>query len=621
MKPRPDPCKPVHEIAPALPLKTTAAPPARMFPVDESPNRTARAWELSYLDPIAARDIGRELAAQGGAAAGTGWLHVALAEVRVGDASVALDALGQARSAFIATNAASGLTLCDEVQAILLRRAGDPEGSARLQSAIDARATGEAPPMQRFIAHNSRAITARVLGRMDEALRQFYAASDAAQATGWAGPRITALGNLGGYQQELYNLEDARQLSEQALQLAREAGARPMVATAAANLIIIHHAAGESAQARAMAEFLLTHPEELMPRALEQHALPLALAFLSVGDLEAAERHLRQAPPGNANDLDDQSFRAWLQARCLLARGAAAAAREVAEHTLAEHQRVHRREQSYNLMELHRVTADACEALGDAVAALACMRQTHALYERLVGRSARARWLSLQASHQLTEAQRERDLALDSRRSAEDDRRRLAELNAALHAQIAQTEMLHARLREQALRDPLTGLHNRRYLFEMAPGLLELARRQKTQLCVVLIDLDHFKLLNDTYGHQAGDLVLQRFASLLTKMLRRSDVVCRHGGEEFVAVMPDISADGAETMLGRLLEAFQSQREEFGQRRLPHGSFSAGIARFPRHGNTLEQLLSRADRALYAAKNHGRARIEQAPRTGFGTLI
>jgi diguanylate cyclase (GGDEF)-like protein len=103
-------------------------------------------------------------------------------------------------------------------------------------------------------------------------------------------------------------------------------------------------------------------------------------------------------------------------------------------------------------------------------------------------------------------------------------------------------------------------------------------------------------------------------------MLRRSDVVCRHGGEEFVAVMPDIDADGAQAMMARLLEAFQLQQPEIGRRRLPTGSFSAGIALFPRHGNTLEQLLSRADRGLYTAKNQGRARIEIAPRTGFGTL-
>ena len=582
----------------------------------------SRAWELSYLDPLAARDIGLGLAECGGAVAGEGWLQVALAESRAGGSSAALNALDQARAAFAAHDDTLHLAVCDEVQAILLRRAGDPDGSARLQSVIDARDARSPHPMHRFIAHNSRAITARQLGRVDEALRHFYAASEAAQATGWAGPRITALGNLGGYHQDLYNLEDARQLSEQALHLAREAGARPMVATAAANLVIVYHAAGENAQARAMTEFLLTHPDELMPRALEQLAVALALGHLSVGEIDAAERHLLVAARDGGGDGDDPMFRAWLHARCRLARGDAAAARTIADAALNERSRLQqRREQSYNLMELHRVAADACEALGDAAAALACMRRAHGLYEKLVGRSARARWLSLQANHQLSEAKRERDLAVDSRRSVEDDRRRLADLNAALHAQIAQTEMLHAQLREQALRDPLTGLHNRRYLFEMAPGLLELARRQATQLCVVLIDLDHFKLLNDTYGHQAGDAVLKRFAALLTQMLRRSDVVCRHGGEEFVAVMPDISADGAEAMLERLLEAFQSQREEFGQRRLPHGSFSAGIARFPRHGNTLEQLLSRADRALYAAKNHGRARIEQAPRTGFGTLI
>jgi diguanylate cyclase (GGDEF)-like protein len=217
--------------------------------------------------------------------------------------------------------------------------------------------------------------------------------------------------------------------------------------------------------------------------------------------------------------------------------------------------------------------------------------------------------------------QREREQALAMQHRAEDDRKRQAELNAALQAQMAETEMLHQQLREQALRDPLTGLHNRRYLFEITPGLLELARRQGGTVCVVLLDLDHFKLLNDTYGHHAGDLVLQRFSTLMTQMLRRSDVVCRHGGEEFVAVMPDIDTDGAEAVIGRLLEAYQAQQIEMGKRRLPRGSFSAGIALFPRNGHTLEQLLSRADRGLYAAKNQGRARIELAPGTGFGTLI
>jgi diguanylate cyclase (GGDEF)-like protein len=292
----------------------------------------------------------------------------------------------------------------------------------------------------------------------------------------------------------------------------------------------------------------------------------------------------------------------------------------VAERTLEQRRARGQADQPYDQMELHKVLADACEQVGDTRAALRYLREAHARYEQLVGRSARARHVALEINHRLAAAQRERDAALDSRRSAEDARLRRAELNAARQAQVAQTEQLHERLREQALNDPLTGLHNRRYLFEVAPGLLDLARRQGKPLCVVLLDLDHFKLLNDTYGHQAGDLVLQRFANLLRQMLRSSDVVCRHGGEEFVAVMPDIDGAGAQQMLTRLLGALQTLPPEPGRRRMPNTSFSAGIALFPRHGNTLEQLLSRADRALYAAKNQGRARIEQAPRTGFGTL-
>jgi diguanylate cyclase (GGDEF)-like protein len=271
-------------------------------------------------------------------------------------------------------------------------------------------------------------------------------------------------------------------------------------------------------------------------------------------------------------------------------------------------------------MTLHRTLSDAAEQTGDASAALRHLREAHALYERLVGRSARARYIALDITHQLAQARHERDVAVDGRRSVEDDRRRLSELNAALQAQMAETQRLHEQLREQALHDPLTGLHNRRYLFEVAPGLLERARRHNAPLCVVLLDLDHFKLLNDTCGHAAGDLVLQRFGQLLTETLRKSDVVCRHGGEEFVVVMPDVQGDEAQAVTTRLLEAYSSMQLALGRRRLPRGSFSAGIALFPQHGATLEQLLSRADRALYTAKNQGRSRVEQAPGTGFATL-
>ena len=581
------------------------------------------AWEQSYLNPLLARELGLGVAEAAGSMAAEkaeGWLHVALAEVRVGEALRVSQALVQARAGYGAVQSATGLALCDEVHAIALRRQHDHHGAAKLQADLDQRAGVQRDAMHRFLAHNSRAITAKLMGDPDAALRHFYAASDAAGHTGWDGPRLTALSNLGGYHQDLYNLDDARRLSEEALAAARVAGALPITATSASNLIIIYHACGDMQQARAMTEFMLTHAQELVPGALTRYATQLALGHLGVGEVDAALRLLQTGAITAVADGDGITSWAWLKARCLLSKGDAAGARAVAEATLQQRRDRSLSDQPYDMMELHKTLADACEQMGDTRAALACMREVYARHEQLVGRSARARYIALDVSHQLAATQRERDQALDSQRSTEDARQHLQGLNSALQAQIEETAKLHSQLREQALNDPLTGLHNRRFLYEVAPGLLDLARRQGLPLCVVLIDLDHFKLLNDTYGHEAGDWVLQRFSKLLKQMLRRSDVVCRHGGEEFVAVMPDIGADDAQAMLARLLEAFLALPPEPGRRRTPNGSFSAGIALFPRHGNTLEQLLSRADRALYAAKHLGRARIEQVPRTGFGTL-
>jgi tetratricopeptide (TPR) repeat protein len=251
-----------------------------------------RAWELCYLDPLAARDLGRDLAQGGGPEAAAGWLHVALAEVRVGDDAVAAAALPQARAAFAERSDALGLALCDEVQAIYLRRVGDYAGSAALQADIDRRDDFERDAMYRFVAHNSRAITHKVMGHQDEALRHFYAAHEAAQQTDLPGPLITTLSNLGGYHQNLFNHEDGRAMGEQALRMAREVGARQIVGNSAINLIIAYHALGEPTQARAMAEFILTHPDEFLPGSLQRYALPLALGHLAVGEIDAALRHL-----------------------------------------------------------------------------------------------------------------------------------------------------------------------------------------------------------------------------------------------------------------------------------------------------------------------------------------
>ena len=582
-----------------------------------------QAWQQAYLDPHRALALGRRVVELGratpaGAPLGHGWLHVALAEARVGDEAEAHAAIDAACRVFAGTGDQRGHALCDEVLAILLRRVGDYRGAQDLQLRIDERADIEWTDHDRFLAHNSRAITHKLLGQADEALRHFYASLDAARATGWSGAVITALGNLGGYHHDLYNLEEARRLCEQALQAGRAVGARQSVMTAAANLISIYHAAGQPRKSRDMAEFVLNHPDELMPGALERYPLPLALAALDAGDVATAQRHLDRGAVSGVADGDALVQWTWLQARCLLARGEPALARSLVERTLKQRAERQLSDQPYDLMELHRAGADASEQSGDLAAALAFMRRAQRVYEDLVGRSARARYIALQVRHEVSNTQRERDAAMQSHRLAEADRQRLEALNHALQAKIAETEQLHEQLRDQALRDPLTGLHNRRHLFEVAPGMVELARRQGKPLSVVLLDLDHFKAINDLYGHGTGDAVLNRFACALTQTVRRSDVVCRHGGEEFVVVMPDIGHDGARATLQRLLESCQALAAKGGE--LPGCTFSAGLAEFPVHGGTLDQLLTRADRALYAAKASGRARIEDARASNFGAF-
>ena len=588
---------------------------------DNSPWAVWTAWDQAYLDPTAARIAAQQQVEALGAAHGHGWLTLALLEARGGDDNLALQALERAREVFEPQQDGHALALCDEVLAIQLRRVGDPLASMHLQRDIDGRCVTGLRPCDRFVGHNSRGRTHQALGQPDQALRHFYAALDAAQASGLPGALATALCNLGGYLQDLFSLDDAHTHTSHALKVAQDAGAAGGVVTAAANLIVIHHAAGQPAQARALVDLLLSQATAVGPAALQHCTLALALGHLSVGEIAAAQRYLDQGTQGGDHKGGDPVFHAWLQARCWLSRSLPERARELTTRVLSDRQEQAHSDPPYDLMELHRAAADACEAMGDLRGALACMRQAHALYEQLVGRSARARCITLQAGHELATAQRERDLAVDSRRTAVEDHRRLAQLNDALQTKIEETQMLHSRLQDQAVRDPLTGLHNRRHLFDVAPGLLELARRNDRPLCVALIDLDHFKLLNDTFGHHAGDTVLQRFATMMSLVLRRSDVICRHGGEEFVAVMPDIDADGADAVLCRLLDEYQTPTAlDTGTRRLPTCSFSAGIAIFPKHGQTLEQLLSRADRALYRAKSLGRARIERAPGTDFSVL-
>lgn len=171
---------------------------------------------------------------------------------------------------------------------------------------------------------------------------------------------------------------------------------------------------------------------------------------------------------------------------------------------------------------------------------------------------------------------------------------------------------LREALHEQAIRDPLTRLLNRRYLAETLPRELHRAGREHRRLSLVMLDLDHFKRVNDTWGHEAGDAVLAHVAGIVRSHLRASDLACRFGGEEFVVVMLGADAADALERISFIAAQVRASRPHVDATELPAITFSAGIAEAFVHGDSAEQLLRAADHALYAAKEAGRDRIVMA---------
>jgi diguanylate cyclase (GGDEF)-like protein len=164
-------------------------------------------------------------------------------------------------------------------------------------------------------------------------------------------------------------------------------------------------------------------------------------------------------------------------------------------------------------------------------------------------------------------------------------------------------------LRVQSIRDPLTGLFNRRYMEESLERELKRAARSSQSVAVLMLDIDHFKRFNDTFGHQAGDSLLRALGEFLRKRTRGQDVACRYGGEEFAIILVSASIDAAGRRAELLREELKTLHVEHAGRSLGNVTFSIGISLFPIHGGTTDKLISVADQALYRAKNEGRDRV------------
>jgi diguanylate cyclase (GGDEF)-like protein len=175
-----------------------------------------------------------------------------------------------------------------------------------------------------------------------------------------------------------------------------------------------------------------------------------------------------------------------------------------------------------------------------------------------------------------------------------------------------QTQQLvtsEAQLRELSVRDPLTGLFNRRYLEEMLELEMIRATRNGYLIGIIAVDIDHFKRFNDTHGHAAGDAVLVQVGNLLRTHIRSSDVTCRYGGEEFILVLPEASREITQLRAEQMREDARHLHMQYEGQTLEAVTLSLGIAIFPEHGSTKDAILGAADDALYRAKNGGRDQV------------
>ena len=205
----------------------------------------------------------------------------------------------------------------------------------------------------------------------------------------------------------------------------------------------------------------------------------------------------------------------------------------------------------------------------------------------------------------LRQNNRELEFEITERKQTEE---LLQKANGQLLADMEKIGQLQTELREQAIRDPLTGLFNRRYMNESMGREIMRAERENEQLSFIISDIDHFKMINDTYGHQVGDKFLVEVASLIKNNTRGSDIACRYGGEEFLLVLPDAAMASAAKCAEEIRKKFAKIIVYHEGKELKLTA-SFGVATYPEHGKKAEEIILKADKAMYKSKQDGRNQV------------
>jgi diguanylate cyclase (GGDEF)-like protein len=462
------------------------------------------------------------------------------------------------------------------------------------------------PHAERAMMLNVIAGCHSTLGQSPEAFAYMYQALREASPARGHGFDVVLYNNLAHELSQLGEYVDALDYLDEGLRRAERLANSYLRGVLAANRIVCLAELGRGQEALADLRRLLESSDVARPGAISFAGL--ALAALRAGDFALGEELIARAQCTPEEGRLDEARAELRVARAELraARGEIGEAAQDLEAALP----LDGEGMSLRVRCLFfQALADLHQRRGDIARALAHLRTWQALHIARAQAASKARHQATSLQTELLRLQHERDDSEARRRATERARAELEAINSQLSQKVAEVQSLQVALKQQAVRDFLSGLFNRRHLNDVLPAMLALAQRGREPLAVAVIDLDHFKDVNDRYGHLAGDKLIAAFGELLNRRLRRSDVACRYGGEEFCVLMPRTSAKAARAKVDALRKMWVAMRFALDTGALGGSTFSAGVADSELAPGSVETLLKAADDTVLDAKRAGRNRV------------
>ena len=468
---------------------------------------------------------------------------------------------------------------------------------------------------QRGVLLNAIAGSYSVAGQSDQAFAYMYSALRDTPPTRAPGFEVALHCNLGNELMQLGDAEASLVQINEGLEGCRRLANPRLLSALLINRVVALTELGRAREALPDVHEVRAIPTDEQGRGRNESCFEImAIAALRAGEVELGRELVTAAIAAHHEPVADEAHEV-LQAQALLARADGDGARAGA---LLEPLRARLFSEADDGLSLRvqgnglQLLADLAEEQGRLADALAALRAWQRCQARRSVLASRARYQAAALQTELDRLQRKLQEQEARRRETERARAELQAINEQLSRKMQQVERLQDALREQATRDALTGLFNRHHLNHCLPAMFALARRSGQPLAVALIDLDHFKTINDRHGHDAGDRVLAAFGALLRAQARQSDVLCRWGGEEFCLLMPQTVAAAARHKLEQLLALWQAERIDATGSPISGLGFSAGVCDSSWPDGSGDALLKTADQALLQAKRCGRAQVRLA---------